>query len=574
MTPPPRRALRVVAAVALTAAAPAGAGVTGGVELQSHTSQNLSPGVDRSPSTLLMERLSLHYAGLPFGPDVAVATLGAGFSNVTGWMGKGPRIDARVLSFDGSVGLLPRRALPLRLYASGAVQDGSGGLLASHGAGPTLLYGAALNVEPGAIPGVRLDASEARSSRPGHPDLSDVRRALVGSTYGNVAGQRVNLGVRAEDDRRAGFGEVETLGAVLSVSSAPQQTTLVGSQVRRTVPSLSGITTDRNVTATSNRRWSPALTTQAGARLSEAGAGAATGRVGDVRGGFTWVVAPGARQLTFSAAGSAGRSRTESEGAAASGSSWGGSGRIAYDRPLGRFTLGLGVGAAADTCDCSFGNDGTTRTTEATASFGLPAFTRGSGQAAYTVLRALAPATRGGDRLEHHARATGRLGAGPSATFSGSVALDDGTRELLDISSGRATTLRERAVTASLGVATGVRGVSLSGDVRHTRGRVVTDASPFVAGGVRQARSVTSGQAGLAWRPLRDLSLRGAAVGTWTTLDDRQAIGSYGVDGALDWRLDRFTLSLQYQALRVELYRAESTFQHSIRTVLARPFEL
>lgn len=570
----PRRALGVLAAVALIAAERAVAGVTGSAEVQSQTTQNLSPGVDGSPSTLLMESLSLHYAGLPFGPDVAVATAGGGLSNVSGWMGTGARLRARVLSFDASIGLLPRRAVPLRLYASGVVQDGSGGLLATPGAGPSLVYGATLNLDPGALPGLRVDASEARSSRPGRAALSDVRRTIVGSSHGTLAGQRVSLGVRAEADRREGFGEVESLGATLNVSSAPHQTSIVGSEVRRSIANLSGITSDRNVTATSTQRWSPALTTQLGARLAEAGAGAATGRVADLRAALTWAARPGAQQLTLSAGGSAGRSRTASASAGASGDSWGASGRVAWDRPIGLFTVGAGVGASADACDCSFGNGGTTRIAEASASLGLPAFPRGSGQAAYTLLRAVAPLSRGGDRLEHHARASGRATLGAGTTLHASVSLDDGTRELLDIEAGRAATLRERSVTSSLGVAAAVGGVALNGDVRHTRGRIVAGASPFVSGGVRQARSVTSGQAGLAWRPLRDLALRGSAIGTWTTLDDRTALGSYGADAALDWRLDRFTLSLQYQALRVELERADPSFQHSVRTVLARPFEL
>jgi hypothetical protein len=209
-------------------------------------------------------------------------------------MGTGARIDGQVLSFDASLGLLPRRAVPLRLYTSGTVDAGTGGVLASAGAGPALLYGAAVNVEPGALPGLRLDANEARSSRAGYPDLSDVRRTLR-LDYGDAAGWRVNLGVRLETDHRERFGDLETRGATLSVSSPRQQTTVVGSDMRRSIPNLSGITSDRNLTATTNQRWSPALSTQLGARASEAGAGGASGTVADARAGFTWVV-PGARQ--------------------------------------------------------------------------------------------------------------------------------------------------------------------------------------------------------------------------------------------------------------------------------------
>ena len=105
-----RPAVRILAALALAAALaarPARANVTGNVEVQTQTTQSsVAPGVGTTQSTLLMESLALHYAGLPFGPDVAIATAGGGFSNVTGW-GSGMQLRGRVFSFDGSA---PRRA--------------------------------------------------------------------------------------------------------------------------------------------------------------------------------------------------------------------------------------------------------------------------------------------------------------------------------------------------------------------------------------------------------------------------------------------------------------------------------
>ena len=169
-----RRAVIALAAAATLAAATARANVSGNLELQSQTTQNQSAGADRSGSTLLMETLSLHYAGMPLGPAFAIATLGGGFSNASSWPASGARADAQAYSFDASVGFLPRRAVPLRLYGSGSVDAGTHGALAVHGAGPSLLYGGQLNLEPGALPGIRLDASESRASREGLPDLSDV----------------------------------------------------------------------------------------------------------------------------------------------------------------------------------------------------------------------------------------------------------------------------------------------------------------------------------------------------------------------------------------------------------------
>ncbi|HEY6006200.1 MAG TPA: hypothetical protein VIV57_25195, partial [Anaeromyxobacter sp.] len=224
-----RSAVRLLAPLAVVLAAPSvRANVTGNVELQSSTTQNvLQPGAGTSQSTLLMESLSLHYAGLPFGPDVAVATAGGAFSNVTGW-GNGLQLNGRVYSFDTSVGFLPRRALPLRLWGGGSVEDAATGALATRGPGLSVVYGAALNSEPGAyLPGLRLDASEARNARPGHAERSDIQRHLNASSFGMVSGQRVNLGVRLDDDHRDGAGDASSRAATLDLSSARHQTTFV-----------------------------------------------------------------------------------------------------------------------------------------------------------------------------------------------------------------------------------------------------------------------------------------------------------------------------------------------------------
>lgn len=565
----------LLALLALLAPPAAGANVTGNVEVQSQTTQNVSqPGVGTTQSTFLMESLSLHYAGLPLGPDVAVATLGGAFSNVTSWLGRGLQTTGRILSFDASVGLLPRRALPLRLYASGSVDAGSSGVLVTTG-GPSLLYGGTLNVEPGAhLPGLRLDASEGRSSRPGHASGSDVQRRVAASSYGTAWGQRLDLGLRLDDDHRDGAGDVTASGATLKISSAPHQTTLLASEVRRSIPTLGGITSDRQLGATSELRWSPALSTQLSGRLSEAGAGGATGRIGDARAAFTWVPVQGARSLTLSGGANAGFARTSAPGAEASGTSYGGAARVGHARPLGAFTASAGVGASASACDCGFGNDGTTTLLDATASLALARAARSSAQVEYGLAKVFAPLGRGGDRLESHARATGRLALGAESSVNAGLGWDDDFRELIDLTAGRAASLHERTITGSLGGATRAGGLSLSGETRHTRGRVVTDASPFVASGAKQVRSITSLQASAGWSPRHDVGLQAQAIGTFTELHDAPAIQSYGANAGVVWRLGRITLSAQYQAFRYDLRDVPASFQHSIRTALSRPFDL
>lgn len=585
-----RSAVRLIGPLALLAAPSARANVTGNVELQSQTVQNVNqPGAGSTESTLLMESLSLHYAGLPFGPAVAIATAGGGFSNVTGW-GQSYQLQGRVYSFDASVGFLPRRAVPLRLYGSGSFEDGATGALASRGPGLSLLYGGALNLEPGAyLPGLRLDASEGRSARPGHEAMSDVQRRVAASSFGTVAGQRVDLGLRIDDDHRDGAGDASNRAATLALSSPLHQTTFLATETRRslavqatlppsalpTLPLPSGITSDRMASATSDQRWSPGLSTHLGGRLSESDADGASGRLGDLQAGVTWVPIRNTQQLTLSWSGNSGFTRTSAPGVDSSGTSWGTAARVGYGRPLGGLTAGLGVGGSVNACSCgSFGNEGLTRQLDANGSLALQPGGRASGQLDYTVSAAFAPIGRGGDRLENHARTNGRLAVGESSAVSAGLAYDDGFRELLDITTGRTAGLHESAVTGSLGFNTQIRRVALSTEVRHSRGTVVTNGSPFVAGGATQVRSMTSGYATSSWSPISGLALQAQLVGSRADLNHAAGMTSAGANALVVWRLGRMNASIQYQGARVRIDGSPATLQQSIRTLLSRPFEL
>jgi hypothetical protein len=566
----------VLAPLALLASS-ARASVTGNLELQSQTTQTVVGG-GSTQTTMLMESLSLHYAGLPFGPEVAIATAGGSFANVSGWPGyaSGAGFGGRVLSFDGSVGLLPRRAVPLRLYGRGTMQDDAQGALSTH-AGPSALYGAAMNLEPGTlVPALRLDVSEGRSTRPAHARFSDVQRRATATSGGVVLGQRVTLGLRLEGDHVDGAGDLESRGLTLAAGSARHQTTLLATEVRRSFPGLTGITSDRLLSGQSDQRWSAAVSTQLSARVTEARAGPSSGRVGDARAGFAWAPDAFHRQLTLSGFASAGLTRlAATQDVAATGTSYGGGGRVGYSVPLGPVTGGLAVGAATDTCACGFGANGTTLTVDSTASVALLRSERGSGQADYTLVRAVAPLERGGDRLESHARGTGRLSVGYASSLSASLAWDDGIRELLDISAARAVSIHERAVSGSVGATTYLPGLSLGGELRHARGRVVGGGGAgFIAGGATQVRAVTSASATAAWSPHPSLGIQAQLLGAWAALGTAPLTTSYGANAALDWRLGQITVGLQYQALAVEIGRAPRSLQQSIRSFLSRPFEL
>jgi len=573
-----RSAIQLLAALALAGPVGVRAGVTGNVEIQAESTQTLSRpyggSTQATAMTLLGESLSLHYAGLPFGPAVAVVSAGGAFTNVNAWYGNGLSSSGQVLSFDAAVGFLPRRAVPLRLYAGGTVVGGTGGPLASHG-GPSLLYGGTLSLEPGRVaPGLRLDLSEARTSRFGVADLSDVQRRLLASAYQTWGGQRLQLAVRFEDDHRERAGDVASRAASFDWSGARHQTSLYANEVRRTLPVFGGITSDRQLAGSSEQRWTPSLSTYLGARLAKASAGGASGRLGDGRAGFAWQALQGTNQLTFSAGGNGGFTRTTSAQAASEGSTWGASGRAAYGRLLGWWSAGISGGVATNTCDCAAGNRGTANLVDATATVALAPAARGSAQADYTLVRASAPPARGGDRLEHHARAYGWLAAWERATLNASLGFDDGEREVVDIVSGRGATLREQAISGSLGATTRWGALAPLAEVRHARNTVLTDGTPFVAGRPTLVRSITSGLVGASWSPRHDLALLGQLRGSFAQVTDASDLTTVAANLSLNWRVGRLLVGAHYQGIRSHQDGTPATFQQSIRAVLSRPFEL
>jgi hypothetical protein len=571
--PSPARCLAAAALAAGFGVPRARANVTGAVELQGQFTQSVPRAGPSTESALLLEGLSLHYAGLPFGPSVAVATAGGSFSNVNGWSA-GAATSGQVLTFDTSVGLLPRRGVPLRLYAAGTVSEGSGGALAARAAGPTLLYGGALSLEPGRVrPSLRLDVSESRGSRPGRDRFSDLQRRLAATSQGLYGGQRVTLGLRLDHQELDGAGTTDLRDATLTVASARHQTTFLASQSRRDLSALtSGISEDRQLAATSDQRWSPAVQTLLGARVADADALGATGRVMDARASASWLPLRNGRTLALSAGASVGRTRTvTAAGQRTEGDSYGANGRAGWSEPLGPVTAGLSAGAAWNTCDCGFG-EGTVTTVDGTASLSSRPAVRGGWQADYTLARALAPLPRGGDRLEHHARATARLVVGAASTVHAGLGWDDAVRELLDITTGQAATLRERALTASAGGTTRLGAVALNADARNVRGRVVTGGTPFIAGGAAQVRSLWSASGGAAWSPSMSLGLQAQVVGTWADLSGAPAVTTYAANAALTYRLGRIQVGLQYQAARLRIGDDPSSLEHSVRSVLSRPF--
>ncbi|TMB33919.1 MAG: hypothetical protein E6J61_04905, partial [Deltaproteobacteria bacterium] len=271
---------------------PANAIVTGNVEVQSQTVRTFGDtGNGTSQGTtasLLEENVSVHYAGLPFGPAFALVTLGGGFSNINGAMGNGQSLHGRATSFDLSAAFLPRRAYPLRIFTRGSVVDGPPGILASTGGAVSLAYGGQLNLEPGTLlPGLRIDVEEDRSSHVADKPLSDVRRTAAATAFKSYGAELLNLTLRLDDDQRVDAGTFQTRSGNLAWTSSQHQTLVAASEVRHTGVDLAGLTAEREGSASHVQRVSDALSANAGVHLAEASAPGADGTRGSAQTGVS-----------------------------------------------------------------------------------------------------------------------------------------------------------------------------------------------------------------------------------------------------------------------------------------------
>jgi hypothetical protein len=564
-------------AVLSAVAFPAGAIVTGNVEVQSQTVRTLGDtgngGSQGTTASLLQENVSVHYAGLPFGPAFALVTLGGGFSNINGAMGNGQTLHGRATSFDLSAAFLPRRAYPLRIFTRGSVVDGPPGIIASTGGAVSLAYGGSLNLESGkTLPGLRLDFEEDRSSHVADKPLSDVRRTAAATAFKSYGAELLNLSLRLDDDQRLGAGAFQTRSANLAWTSPQHQTLLAASEVRHTSVDLAGLTSDRDASASHVQRLSDALSANGSVRLAEATAPGADGTRGTAQTGFSLQPIAG-EQLVLSASADGGYARTTSKTASARGTNFGGDTRIGYTRPIGGWTASAFVGGNIDHCNCEFGNSGTQEGLGGGLSVGKTTASRILLQGDYSAQRVFAPLSRGGRRLEQHVRGSTRLPVTQNADASFSLGYDDGYREVIDVAAGSAYTLRELAASGAAGLTYRLDRGYLSSELRHVRGDAIVPTSRFVAGAPAAARTMTSATMTGGYNPWSGLELTTQLAGSWTDLRGAPPLSSTAVTIGSVYRFGRMTFSASYQILHTNSSNLSSN-QQSIRATFARPFEI
>lgn len=542
--------------------------------------------ITRQLTAMLQENLGLQYSGLPFGPSVALLSAGLQASNLNLFTLGGEPLGARTASLDVSVGLLPRRSMPLRLFARGTVTDGGPQLMPTLGGRESLAYGANVNIDPGGSfwPSLRADYEEQRFTGLGTvTPLADVRRqAHLGLARG-FGLHRVSLSGRFDQEQRSVTGAWANITVNGSWGSPAHQLTVVGTWIDRQLvtalpsPSLQNPGLVGNVMAVRERqlrldhvqRLSPSLQLEARGRLGDARFSNGTGALGGLGLGATWFPL-GGQDLSLSASGDVGFTDTSSVGM---GTSAGGSGRAGYARTIGPVRGGLFVGGGSQWCACTGLAAGFLSSIDAGGSIGTIGFDRFELRADYRFAWIDAPMGRGGKRLEHHALGFARARILPNLEVNLGGGYDDGFRDYIDVVGGTIASIHERAGFFGGGVGLTVGRVMGTADVRHARGGALIPAGGIVNGPPPSARAVTSGSLNVIAPITSQLDLTAGANLAFTSLDAAPPLSTLSGQAGVNVRLGRIAGSLAYQVSRADTVGLVTT-QHFLRLTLSRPFEV
>lgn len=527
----------------------------------------------QSGSALLQENLSLFYSGMPFGPSVALLSAGLQASNVNSWSTNGQTLTGRTATLDTSIGLLPRRSLPIRVYARGTVSEAGPQSIPTLGGRESLAFGANLNLEPGGwLPHVRADFEEQRFTGPGAATLGDTRRFASLILARPFGAHLVTLTTRFDQEDRTSSGRWLGLAMTANWASPTHQTTVFGNYVERALrfvaPGLPSATTERGLRLEHVQRLSPAVVLEARGRASDARFDTGDGALGGLGVGMT--ARPfEAHDLQLSVLGDLGLTHTSATG---DGQSAGISGRAAYARALGPVRAGLGLGGGTQWCGCNGLTAGLLSSFEVGASASLVLQNLDS-HASYRLLFVDAPAGRGGKRTEHHLLLSAHTRLLTRADVSVLVGYDDGFRDYIDVRSQGLASIHEVAFFGGGGVSVALPRGWVSVDGRYSRGNALIPQTPFVDGPPPTARQVVSfGLNGAlpvsAWL---DLSVGGQAA--WTSIDDARPLTAFSGTAGLTVHAGRISALLSYVITRQDT-QGNIGVQHLLRLSLSRPFEV
>lgn len=537
-------------------------------------------------TAMLQENLGLQYSSLPFGPSVALLSAGLQASNLNFFTTAGAPVAGRTASLDLSVGLLPRRAMPLRLFARGTVSDGGPQTVATLGGRESLAFGANLNLEPGGAfwPNIRSDYEEQRYTGPGTPTpLGDLRRTAQLGFARNLGAHYVSLTGRFDQEQRTLTGAWSGVTINGTWSSPSHLTTVVGTYFDRqlraaetsgTLP-LPGVVAgvlsvaERQLRLDHVQRFSPTFQLNGRGRLSDARFSNGSGALGGVGLGATWFPF-GGQDLAVSASGDVGFTQTSALG---SGASAGGSARAGYGHNLGPVRGTVFAGGGTQWCQCVGLTPGFLTSIDAGGSVGSIGLERVELRGDYRFAWVDAPIGRGGKRLEHHALAFVRARILPNLETTLSGGYDDGFRDYIDVASGVTASMHEQAFFVGGQVSTTLGPLTGSADLRHGRGAAVLPEGGIVNGPPPSARAITSGGFTVMTPLTAQLELAAGLHASFTSIDGAAPLSTLSGNAGLTAHLGRISGQLAYQLTRADTQGLVTT-QHFLRLTLSRPFEV
>jgi hypothetical protein len=522
---------------------------------------------------MLQETLNLQYSGMPFGPSVAVLSAGLQGSNANLWGGDVEPSSGRSATLDVAVGLLPRRAVPVRVYLRGTLAEGSPQFV-TIGGRERLAFGANVNLEPGGwMPGLRLDFDEEHFSglNPSAP-LGDERRMGRLGLSRSFGAHRVALSLRFEQEHRALISDWHALTLTSSWLSPLHETSASASildrQLTQALPGLPNAVEERQVRVDHVQRLTMSLSADAHGRLEDARFSTGQGSLGQLSLGGRWRPFT-AHELAVSA--NADLGFTDTSGAGHSNSS-GGSGRLSYARPVGPIQLGGFAGGGSQWCACAGLAHGFLSSLDAGATLSTIGLAHLEARADYRFSLVDAPLGRGGKHREHHVAAFARSRFTTWGQVTLNAGYDDGFRDYIDVNA-TLTSLHEQALSVGGAVTIMLGRGSGTLEVRHVRGSAVLPPGGLVSGPPVTARAISSGSiTGLV--PIvngLDASVSGRAA--WTTLDSAAPLFTAGATAGVSVRLGRIIANLQYEFGSSNTQGLQS-FQHFVRLSLLRPFEI
>jgi hypothetical protein len=570
----------VVSVVLFAAVSHAGVSGYASVQGQAQTIDTKAPnGVTiGTRSLMLSENLGIHYTGTPFGPNAVMVSAGFEGMNMNAFGDSGALVAGRAATIDLSVGLFPKRALPVRLYARGTLTDGGPQSIATAGGRESIAFGVDLNLEPGKIlPGLRLNAEQLSYTGLGSPTiLGDLRRTLNATLYKQFGAHHVNVTTRLLQESRILTGDWFGIHVGGTWTSPRHTTTLVAEHIDRSrlalqLPGLPPTSMlERSVRLGHQQRWSQRLFTDASLRFTDARFATAWGTQGGGSVGVSWQPFE-AHELVTSAQADAAFAATDVNSRV--GSMTGGAARVGYWRGLGYVRPGVSVGGLAQHCaNCTGLTDGWLGSFDVGANVASMGFARFDAQLEYRMALVRAPISRGGNRTEHHAKANGRFRINARSEVFALVGYDDGYRDYIDLLSGSIATLREQAFTVGGGVQATIGRGTGSVDARHSRGSAVIPQTTFTFGPPPTARQVTQLNATVLLPVLPWLDTSAGGIAAWTVIDNALPLSTIGGNVGATARFGRFSSSLSYNVMRNDISGAVTT-QHLIRLTLARPFD-